>query len=217
MKIVLILSGGMDSTTLLARFLHGGHEVRTLGFDYGQRHVRELRGALEIAEHYNVPFEIVNLTSLRLLLGGSALTNTWAEIPRGASEESMKATIVPNRNMIFLAIAAGYAITEGYETVAYAGHHGSLYPDCQIGFVQDIANALRQCHHSSIHLLAPFIMQQKTKLDVCIIGRELNVPFELTWSCYSCHDKHCGVCGACVSRKRALEETGGDNTEYRNA
>ena len=205
MKTVLIFSGGMDSSVLLYQMLREGREVFTLGVNYGQRHAKELTFASMIASALKVPFCIADLSSIRPLLSGSSQTDDSIAVPEGHyAEESMKATIVPNRNMIMLAVAVGYAISIGAESVAYAAHAGdhAIYPDCRPEFVDALAHAVSLADWKKVRLDTPFI--KMTKADIGALGYTLSVPFENTWSCYKGDEFHCGKCGTCTERKEAL-------------
>jgi 7-cyano-7-deazaguanine synthase len=154
---------------------------------------------------------------LNNLLGGSALTDPSISLPEGHyAEDSMKATVVPNRNMILLSLAAGHAISLQFDTVAYAAHAGdhTIYPDCRPEFATAMDEALKLCDWNTVSLYRPFV--QLSKHDLVRKGNELGVPFEKTWSCYAGNDKHCGKCGTCVERKEAFELVGLlDPTEYK--
>jgi 7-cyano-7-deazaguanine synthase len=209
MRVLLIHSGGMDSTTLLFDLLDQDHEVQCLGIDYGQRHKRELECACRICEHCGVPFQVTDLSALRCLLGGSALTSDELEIPEGYyTEPSMRTTVVPNRNMILISVAAGYAIAQGCDAVAYAPHAGdhAIYPDCRPEFVLAMREAIRLAHWDDVELLTPYL--EWTKADIARRGAALDVPFENTWSCYKGGRLHCGRCGTCVERREAFQLAG---------
>jgi 7-cyano-7-deazaguanine synthase len=120
----------------------------------------------------------------------------------------MKATVVPNRNMILLSLAAGHAISIQYDTVAYAAHAGdhTIYPDCRPAFADAMEQALKLADWESISLFRPFV--NWSKADLVKRGNEIGVPFEHTWSCYAGGEKHCGKCGTCVERKEAFELVG---------
>ena len=120
----------------------------------------------------------------------------------------MKATVVPNRNMILLSLAAGYAISIQYDTVAYAAHSGdhTIYPDCRPAFADAMEQVLKLADWESISLFRPFV--NWSKADLVKRGNEIGVPFEHTWSCYAGGEKHCGKCGTCVERKEAFELVG---------
>lgn len=208
MKVVAIVSGGMDSTTLLYCLRDEGHEVKALGFDYGQRHRRELDHARQICEYAGIPFEVVDLQSVAsLFTGESALTNKNFEVPHGHYEDkSMKATVVPNRNMIMLALATGHAVSLGYDAVAFGAHSGdhAIYPDCRKVFTEAMDRAMSLCDFREIRLLRPFVGIDKTA--IVRKGKRLGVPFWMTWSCYEGGELHCGKCGTCVERKEAFQK-----------
>ena len=212
-KTVLIYSGGLDSTVLMYKLLADEHEVYALGVNYGQRHLKELAAARGIAELCKVPYRVADLSALRPLLAGSSQTDDSVQVPEGHyAEESMKATVVPNRNMIMLAVAAGYAMSIGASAVAYAAHAGdhAIYPDCRPEFADAVAGAIALADWRSVALERPFV--NYTKTQVAALGKVLGVPFELTWSCYKGGTIHCGKCGTCTERREAL--AGFDQTEY---
>lgn len=202
--ILVILSGGMDSSVLLYQLHREGHDVSALSFDYGQRHRKELDCARDLCARLGVPWALADLSSLRALLS-SALTSGGAEVPDGHyAEASMKATVVPNRNMIMLSVAAGVAISQGRGAVAYAAHAGdhAIYPDCRPAFADALSEVLEVCDYEPVELMRPFV--ELTKADLVRLGHELGVPFEATWSCYKGGDLHCGACGTCVERREAF-------------
>jgi len=205
-KIVILFSGGMDSTTLLYSLLDSGNDVYALGVNYGQRHARELIAASEIAKKAGIPYEIADLRSIANLINTSSLTNKNIPVPEGHYEaNSMKITIVPNRNMILLSVAAGWAITLKATEIAYAAHAGdhAIYPDCRPEFIAAMVNAIQLADDLQVKLSTPF--KTFSKADICKLGNKLRVPFDLTWSCYKGQDKHCGKCGTCIERKEAFE------------
>lgn len=217
MKVVAIASGGMDSATLLATLQADEHEVSALGVDYGQRHSKELEYLERLCFALEVPCDIVDLSALRPLIAGqSSLTNPFIEVPEGHyAHTTMKATVVPNRNMILLAVAIGHAISLGYDAVAYGAHSGdhAIYPDCREVFAAAMSTAALLCDWREIKLLRPFV--DITKADIVELGAELGVPYALTWSCYRGGELHCGKCGTCVERREAFELAGvEDPTEY---
>jgi 7-cyano-7-deazaguanine synthase len=204
-KTILIYSGGVDSTTLLYFLLSQGHEVNALGVNYGQRHLKELDAAQEICASLGIDFRVADLSSLKPLLTGSALTSEQITVPKGHyASDSMKITVVPNRNMLMLAVAIAWAISSRYDSVAYAAHAGdhAIYPDCRPEFVRALEEAARLCHYDPIEILTPFI--HKTKAEIVKIGHDLKVPFHLTWSCYCGQEIHCGKCGTCTERAEAF-------------
>lgn len=206
MKTVLIYSGGLDSTVLLYHLLKEGHMVYALSVNYGQRHQCELSFASEICCRINVIHEVADLSSIRRLIAGSSLTSPEVEVAEGHyTETSMKSTIVPNRNMILLSVATGYALSRGAEKVAYAAHSGdhAIYPDCRNEFAEAMAEAMRLCDWNTVELIRPFI--DSNKADIVRHGAELGVPFEKTWSCYKGKSLHCGRCGTCIERREAFD------------
>ena len=220
MKTAVIVSGGMDSVTLAYWLADKGHEVSLVSFDYGQRHRRELESARLIAERMGVEHTVIDISGIRPLLAGSALTDD-VEVPHGHyEEESMRVTVVPNRNAIMLSIAWGMACATGADALACGVHSGDhfIYPDCRPDFITQLNTALRtgtDGHRSeSLRLLAPFIGMSKT--DIAAEGGRLAVPYELTWTCYEGGEVHCGRCGACVERKEAFRDSGvTDPTRYK--
>ena len=204
-KAILIYSGGMDSTTLLYSLISEGYLVKALGVDYGQRHRKELDSARTICETQRIEFQIADLSSLKPLFGQSALTNTSVALPEGAYDaENMKVTVVPNRNMLMLAVAISWAIASEFKTVAYAAHAGdrAVYPDCRHEFIEALGQAAGLCDYEPIEILSPFIL--KSKAEIVRIGSKLKVPLHLTWSCYKGEALHCGTCGTCQQRAQAF-------------
>ena len=205
MKAVLILSGGVDSTTMLYDMLSAGYQVHALTFNYAQRHKKEIDCARKITSLLNVPHEIVDLTCISGLLGDSALLG-GKEVPKcHYTEEAARQTIVPNRNMIMLSIAAGYAEAHEIPEVFYAAHRNdsAIYPDCRAEFVDAMTPAIRLATAwHPVELRAPFI--NRTKAEIVELGIGLNVPYELTWSCYRGEEKPCRSCPTCVEREEAF-------------
>jgi 7-cyano-7-deazaguanine synthase len=206
MKGVVIMSGGLDSTTLLYWVINEGYEPYVLGFDYGQRHRKELRFAEKTCRKLKVSHKIVDLRSVGELLQGSALTSEAVEVPEEHyTHESQKATVVPNRNAIMLNIAVGYAISIGAEKVFYAAHYNdrAIYPDCRWEFVESQNITAKLANDAPIEIVAPFV--HKTKAEIVRLGAELGVPFRETWSCYKGGERPCGVCGTCRERIEAFQ------------
>lgn len=205
-KVLVILSGGLDST-VLAYYTAGRPDTELVGcvsVDYGQRHGKELSRAARTCGKLNVPHTVLDLHSVRDALGASSLTSDQ-DVPHGHyAEDSMKKTVVPNRNMILMALAVGVGITQGAEIVSYGAHAGdhAVYPDCRPEFANAMVAAIRLCDYRPIELTAPFI--QATKADIVGIGREFGVPFEDTWTCYEGGQVSCGCCGTCVERLEAF-------------
>lgn len=205
MKAVLILSGGVDSTTLLFKMLADGYQVFALTFDYGQRHRKEIDCAKRVAQVCRIPHQTVDLASIAGLLGESALLGR-REVPScHYTEESARQTIVPNRNMIMLSVAAGYAEAESIPEVFYAAHRNdaTIYPDCREEFVEALSRAIRLATAwHPVCLRAPFV--KMTKAEIVRLGLELRVPYELTWSCYRGGDVPCRTCPTCIEREEAF-------------
>jgi len=220
-RAIVLLSGGLDSSTLLyhCREKLRAEEILSLSFEYGQKHARELASAQVIAMRAGVGHEVIPLSPSLLFLEdcGSSLTDPEAEVPEGHYEDdSMRSTVVPNRNMILLAIAGSFAISRGFGVVAYAAHLGdhAIYPDCRKEFVSAMAATLSLCHYDGgIQLHAPFLDYRKEEIVAEAI--RLQVPIEKTWSCYKGQEIHCGRCGTCVERREAFAIAGvEDRTEY---
>lgn len=209
MKTVLVYSGGMDSTTLLYKLLAQGDQVLCLSFDYGQRHKKELKAAQKICKilknsSAKISHKIINITPIKNLIAGSALTSHIA-VPEGHyKNKTMRATVVPNRNMIFLSLAIAAAVSEKFDRVAIAVHAGdhAIYPDCRLEFIKKMRAAAKVANYEKIDIYAPFL--NITKHEIAKIGNRLGVPFNLTWTCYKGLKNPCGKCGACVERKEAL-------------
>lgn len=215
MKVVLTLSGGMDSAVLLYYLRSAGDDVLCLSVDYGQRHRKEIQAAARIAQINQCQYRLADLSAVRPLLAGSSQTGDL-DVPEGHyAEESMKQTVVPNRNMILLALAGAWAVSQKADAVAYAAHAGdhAIYPDCRSEFADAMEVALRLCDWRKVELLRPFV--NSTKSDLVRLGTDLGVPFGMTWSCYKGLEKHCGKCGTCVERREAFELAGvTDPTKY---
>lgn len=218
MNVLAIVSGGMDSATLAYETAAAGHALRIVSFDYGQRHRKELDAAEAIAVTLGAPWARIDLTSLTRHLPGSALTDPDVDVPHGHyAEQSMRATVVPNRNAMML--AAAFAIASAYhdDTVATAVHAGDhfVYPDCRPEFLEAFiameSRALDGFHTPA--LSAPYA--HLSKADIVTRGARFGVPFEATWSCYEGGAIHCGRCGTCVERIEAFTLAGvSDPTTY---
>lgn len=218
---IAIVSGGLDSVTLAHVLAAEGYRLHLVALDYGQRHRKELAFARLCAERLNASFNIIDLTGLTALLGGSALTEPDIEVPHGHyAAPNMAITVVPNRNAIMLAIAFGVATAENAKVVGIGVHGGDhfIYPDCRPGFIEAFDAMQKQAMEGfadpELHLYAPFL--NLTKADIVKRGAELGVSYAETWSCYEGGEVHCGECGTCVERKEAFELAGvTDPTEYR--
>ena len=216
MKTVLIYSGGLDSTVLLYQLLAEGHTVKSLSVDYGQRHHKEISCARAICNNLGVEHEAADLKSISGLITASCLTSPDQPVPEGHyADDSMKQTVVPNRNMIMISVAAGWAIANKFDSVSYAAHGGdhAIYPDCREEFAKSLDEALQLADWHKLSLHRPFV--ELTKSDIVKLGSELEVPFGRTWSCYRGEELHCGRCGTCMERREAFNLAGvTDPTQY---
>ena len=219
-KATLIVSGGMDSATLAYFYAEQGYDLHLVGFNYGQRHAKELLSLELIAKTLECSWQVVDLSMLKDALNGSSLTSDDVNVPDGHyAEETMRITVVPNRNAIMLAIATGIAVANGSDFVATGVHAGDhfIYPDCRPEFIQAINKAFilgTEGHaKEGFTVQAPFVLA--TKAEIAEVGMGLGVPYELTWSCYKGGEKHCARCGTCVERIEAFINAGADDpTEY---
>lgn len=213
---VLIYSGGLDSTVLLYQLISEGRTVEALSVDYGQRHFAELNAARTIAQAWKVPITTVRVSPSDMLFQGSSQTDAGVPVPHGHyANESMRKTVVPNRNMIMLSLAAARAISIKAKCVAYGAHAGdhAIYPDCRGDFVEAMGTAFALCNWNTVELYAPFVTWKKWQ--IVQLGYPLGVPFAKTWSCYEGGTVHCGRCGTCVERREAFELSEiKDPTEY---
>lgn len=211
---VLIVSGGMDSITMLYEY----KERIALGisFDYGSNHnAREIPFAAMHCERLGIKHIVINLGFMHQYFKSSLLEGAEA-IPEGNyDEENMKSTVVPFRNGIMLSIAAGVAESNGLKNVMMANHGGdhTIYPDCRPKFVSAISEATRLGTYPGIEVLAPYT--GITKSDIARHGKALGIDYAETWSCYKGGEHHCGKCGTCRERIEALADAGiEDHTVY---
>ncbi|MFT6270409.1 MAG: 7-cyano-7-deazaguanine synthase [Alphaproteobacteria bacterium] len=214
-KVVIIYSGGMDSYTVLHLAKHQGFDVHAVSFDYGQRHSKELLYAEKVTSKYNIPHKIVDISGINQLIGGSSLTSN-IDVPEGHYEEdSMKQTVVPNRNMILLSLAVGYAVSIKAEAVYFGAHSGdhAIYPDCRTEFVSAMNEVCKIANYDAIEVRAPFL--KNDKIDILAQGIAMNLDYNETWTCYNGREKACGKCGACQERLEAFAENNAvDPLEY---
>ena len=214
---VIILSGGMDSCTML-------HEFRddiaiAITFDYGSKqNYKERLCAVEQCRALGIKHIIIPLEFMNLYFKSALLSNSSEEIPEGNyDDENMKVTVVPFRNGIMLAIACGIAESNGLHRVMIANHAGdhAIYPDCRQAFIDAMSMAMQQGTYEGIEVFAPYTNLSKT--DIARHGKALGVDYSMTYSCYKGGDKHCGKCGTCRERIEALRDAGIDDpTEYEN-
>ena len=213
-KAVVLLSGGLDSTTCMAVAKEQGKELYPISFDYHQRHSIELEGAKKIAAFYKVNRHLIIETNMEAI-GGSALTDDSIAVPEGdVSRTAVPVTYVPARNLIFLSYALGYAETIGARSV-YIGVNSvdySGYPDCRPEFIAafqaaaDAATAAATERGRRIVIETP--LQHLSKGEIVKLGTKLGAPYELTTSCYRGGAEACGICDSCVLRLRGFAEAG---------
>lgn len=210
MKVIVICSGGMDSVALAHRIADTHDLHALLSFDYGQRHAKEVNFAAACAHRLGVPHHVIDISSIGAALSGSALTSD-IDVPDGHyAEETMKLTVVPNRNAIMLAIAFGMAAAQKVDAVATAVHGGDhfIYPDCRPDFIAAFQAMEERAldGYADVQLLAPYV--NGSKADIAVDGAKHGTPFAETWSCYKGEDLHCGRCGTCVERREAFHLAG---------
>ncbi len=211
---LIIVSGGMDSITLLHK--EKEHIALAVTYDYGSNHAKkEIECANYHCERLGIEHVVIPLAFMHDYFKSSLLSGSEA-IPEGHyAAENMKSTVVPFRNGIMLAIACGLAESRGLKNVMIANHYGdhSIYPDCRATFIDAMSEAMSYGTYDHIKICAPFT--GITKTDIARIGAEIGVDYSHTYSCYKGGDKHCGKCGTCVERKEAFRDAGlEDPTEY---
>lgn len=211
---ILILSGGMDSVTLL--YDYKDNIAMAVSFDYGSNHNgREIPFASLHCERLGIPHVVIPLSFMAQYFKSSLLEGSDA-IPEGHyADENMQSTVVPFRNGIMLSIAVGMAESAGLKHVMMANHGGdhTIYPDCRPEFVNAFSEAARTGTYVGVTLISPYT--NLTKADIARKGKELGIDYSLTWSCYKGGERHCGRCGTCIERKEALAEAGiEDKTVY---
>lgn len=211
---IIIVSGGMDSVTLL--YDYKDRIALGISFDYGSNHnAKEIPFAKLHCERLGIKHITIPLDFMHQYFKSSLLEGADA-IPEGHyQDENMKSTVVPFRNGIMLAIAAGMAESYGLSHVMIANHGGdhAIYPDCRPEFISAMSNATEAGSYNGVTVLAPYT--NITKGNIARRGKELGIDYNETWSCYKGGEKHCGKCGTCVERKEALHYAGiEDTTEY---
>jgi len=215
-KVVVLLSGGMDSVTALYEADAQNDVAAAVSFHYGSKHNdREIPFAAYHADRLGVPHCVIRLDFIGELFE-SDLLKKGGEIPKGHYEQqNMKRTVVPFRNGIMLSIAAGFAESKGARGLVIAAHAGdhAIYPDCREEFMKAMGDAIRLGTYAEVGVLRPFISM--TKADIAGRGHRLGIDFARTWSCYVGGETHCGECGSCVERREALMLAGiPDPTNY---
>lgn len=220
MKCVVLLSGGVDSTTCLAMAIekYGREEVLALTAYYGQKHAREIEAARAVAAYYGVAQRETNLSQAFALSDSSLLQGSKKDICHESYAEQLKAiggegtleTYVPFRNGLFLSYAAAVAVSVGAEMIYYGAHKddaaGRAYPDCTPAFEKAMAEAIFEGSGRTCRLEAPLL--QWNKAGVVREGLRLGAPYKLTWSCYEGGERPCGTCGTCIDRAKAFAANG---------
>ena len=211
---VIIVSGGMDSITLL--YDHKDEIALGISFDYGSNHnAREIPYAKMHCERLGIRHITINLDFMHQSFKSSLLEGADA-IPEGHyADDNMKSTVVPFRNGIMLSIAIGIAESNNLDQVFIANHGGdhTIYPDCRPEFINAIDGAATAGTYNNVRVVAPYT--NITKGEIASIGKRLGIDYTETWSCYKGGEKHCGKCGTCVERKEALAAAGiDDHTVY---
>lgn len=221
MKNALVLtSGGVDSTTALALAIekYGKDHVLALSISYGQKHSKEIEAAKAVAQHYGVEQLFLDLGLIFQYSNCSLLQQSTEEIPEESYAEQIEktggetpvSTYVPFRNGLFLSAAASIALSRDCEVIYYGAHAddaaGFAYPDCSPVFNNAMNTAIYEGSGHQLRIEAPFV--NKNKSDIVGIGLKLDVPYELTWSCYEGGDKPCGKCGTCIDRAAAFAANG---------
>ncbi|WP_393972257.1 7-cyano-7-deazaguanine synthase QueC [Oxyplasma meridianum] len=211
-RSVVLISGGLDSATVLAYALSGGYETTAVSFDYGQRHSIELESGERICQHYGIERKVVNLDMKQI--GGSSLTSNMKVETRSIDEisESIPTSYVPARNTIFLSVASAFAevldadtIFIGANAVDYSG-----YPDCRPKFFNSMEDTInlgtKRGQHSRLRIAVP--LQYLTKGEIISLGMRLKVPYDLTHSCYNGEEEACGECDSCLLRLKGFMDSG---------
>ena len=207
-KVVVIFSGGMDSYTVLNKAIRDGFDVYALTFDYGQRHVKEIDYAKRACKALGVHHKIVDISAINGIIAGSSLTDD-IEVPEGHYEgDNMKQTVVPNRNMILLSLAVGYAVSLDATKVYYGAHSGdhAIYPDCRPEFVKKMQDVCAIANYDAVDIVVPYL--NNDKIEILTDGLKMGLDYGQTWTCYNGRERACGKCGACQERLEAFEKNG---------
>lgn len=222
-RVLVLLSGGLDSTTCLAMAVdkYGKDNVDTLNITYGQKHDKEIKCAEDIAKHYGVNYTLIDLTDIMKYSNCSLLQHSTEDIKHQSYSEQLKElggngtvdTYVPFRNGLMLSVAASFAISKNCDAIYYGAHAddaaGSAYPDCTPYFVNAMNIAIYEGSGRKVEMEAPLITMNKAQ--IVEQGLKLNAPYEMTWSCYEGGDYACGTCGTCIDRLKAFEANGAED------
>lgn len=219
MEAMVLFSGGVDSTTCLAQAVkkHGAENVLALSINYGQKHNKEIESAERLVKYYGVKWQTLDLSLIFADSNCSLLKGSDDEIPKESYSEQLEktngapvSTYVPFRNGLFLASAASIALSHECKVIYYGPHAddaaGNAYPDCSAVFNDAMAKAVYEGSGKQVRIEAPFV--NMTKKDIVKLGIELDVPYELTWSCYEGNATPCGICGTCRDRIEAFKANG---------
>lgn len=226
MKVLVLTSGGIDSTTCLAMAVkeYGKENVIALSIFYGQKHDKEIKAAEAVVKYYGVEYIKMDLSPMFMYSDCSLLAHSDKEIPKESYSEQINktngepvSTYVPFRNGLFISTAASIALSKNCSKILYGAHAddsaGNAYPDCSEEFNTAMNTAVYEGSGGLLKVEAPFVGM--TKAGVVKIGLELKVPYELTWSCYEGGDKPCGKCGTCIDRISAFTQNNSkDPLEY---
>lgn len=219
MKKIVLLSGGVDSTTCLAVALQDcePEDVLAVNMYYGQKHQREIASARRIAVYYGVEIMELDLSAIFEKSDCSLLIGSNNAIPHESYAEQQRetgggpvSTYVPFRNGLMLSAAASIAVSVGANQIYYGAHAddaaGNAYPDCSVRFTEAMNRAIYEGTGGKVNVIAPFVTFNKAA--VVKKGLELGVPYKMTWSCYEGGDKPCGKCGTCIDRANAFKANG---------
>ncbi|WP_019616614.1 7-cyano-7-deazaguanine synthase QueC [Psychromonas ossibalaenae] len=208
-KVVVIYSGGMDSYTVLHKAIQQGLTPYALTFDYGQRHIKEIDVARSVCKELGVEHKVIDISAINELIGGSSLTDDSIDVALGHyQEENMFTTVVPNRNMILLSLAIGYAVSIKAEKVYYGAHSGdhAIYPDCRPEFVEKMNDVAAIANYEKTEIFSPYL--NSDKIGILKDGLAMGLDYGKTWTCYNGREKACGECGSCVERLEAFAANG---------
>jgi 7-cyano-7-deazaguanine synthase len=211
-KCVVVISGGVDSSTVAYWVKDKGFDIYAITYRYGQIAEKEVKHAAKIADSLEIPIKIIDISSLKdIFTGVTSLCDENIKMTSSFSEP----IIVPFRNAILLSIAVSYAVSLGATKVFYGaqGSDESFYPDCRRVFFKSFEKTSRLGTGVDVMIEAPF--SSLSKSEVIKLGTKLGVPYQYTWSCYLSGEKHCGECESCINRIEAFEKAGiRDSMEY---